>query len=223
WHQLTPRRSTPELANRIFDPTCLPATVFTNPATAAPRGRTRAWRIRAKSAELWLIREIRRLSTWVLLVTLMDQTSNVEFINPSMAERIGPRSSIKDLRLAFPTWRSLPSTRTSCLRARGIRTVLPGAPMLLLTDPVAACTAHKMPATHGLASAMVCLKVIGDASEWMLREMVNAFTHSSRQRKQVCIARTMVATPGLWGTPTLVSPAAPVTSTASPSIRRTPM
>ena len=55
-------------------------------------------------------------------------------------------------------------------------------------------------AKHGLASAMACPRAIGDASELTLRRMANAFTRSSRRRRQVCIAPTMVATPGLWRT-----------------------
>ena len=94
--------------------------------------------------------------------------------------------------------------------------------MLPSTDPVAASTALKMQVKRGLASIMVCLKGIGAASESMLRQMVNAFTRSSRRRRQVCIAPTMAAIPGPWRTRTLDSPAAPGTSTASPSTRQNP-
>src|ERR1700722_7844825 len=127
---------------------------------------------------------------------------------------------MKDLKSAFQMWRSVPATRSYCLPEHGIRIARPGALMLPSMDPAVVFTVQKMRARLGLASTKGCLKVIGDASESTLRQTVNAFTPSSRQKSQVCIAPTTEATPGLWQTQTRVSQAVRGTSTASPSTHK---
>src|SRR5580693_796568 len=115
-----------------------------------------------------------------------------------MEAPIGTKSWMKDLKLVFQTWRSVRVTPRCCLPAHGIRIGLPGVPMLLSMDPAAASTALEMRARRGLASTKVCLTETGDASESTLRQMVNAFMHSSRQRRRVYTVPTTVAILGLW-------------------------
>ena len=200
------------------------AAAFTSLWMLVEPGSTWAWRTRATSAGS---SSTRRTPTSYMSAPwdmFMVRTSNVASTNPPMVEFIGPGSSIKDPKSAFPIWQSVPAIHSSCLPEPGTHGVLPGALMLRSIGRVAVCIVRRTAARPGLGSAEVaCRKVTGDVLGWTSRPMASVCMRSFRQRRPASIVPMTGAIPGRWPTAIHVSPVVPGISIESPSTRTIPM